>query len=442
MKQEAVMKSKLAIFTAGLGILCSTAAVMAQDVAEISWVDQSRGDIDQKIDELFVAPFNTEHPNIKLTITRQEDQENFVRMSVQARNAPDILQLNGASEVADLARAKRIVAMDDYSKKYGWDKLIQPWALESGVVDGKLYSLPLTYESMVLYFNKATFEKLGIAIPKDYAGVVAACEAAMAKDVVCFANSTGGKPSRGEWFSTWQLNAAVGPKVIYDVLKGTQPASALAPALKQNIDWIKNGWYSKRSDLYLTLGADEAWGQIAGGQALMRVSGSWELSRIKKFCEADCDWSMMPTLSDAVKPNYPLGVGETLSISADSKNPDATAEVLNALFTNKARSAQLLNAISFETWVVPVDWNAEDFPADTDPRYSRFIVDLADKAVAGDIGYTTWTFFPPKTRNYLFEAMETVLIGGLSIDDFIAGIQPLLDAERDSIPALPTPKAN
>lgn len=434
------MKFKLLAAT----LACTSAvwSAYAQDVAEISWVDQNRGDVDQKIDDLFVAPFNAEHPGIKLTITRQEDQENFVRMSVQARNAPDILQLNGAAEVTNLARANRIMGLDDYSKKYGWDKLIQPWALESGRVDGKLYSLPLTYESMVLYFNKETFQKLGIDIPKDYAGVVKACEAAMAKDVVCFANSTGGKSSRGEWFSTWQLNASAGPKVIYDVLNGTQPATALAPALQQNIDWIKNGWYSKRTDLYLTLGADEAWGQIAAGQALMRVSGSWEMSRIKKFCDTDCDWTMMPTLNDAVQPNYPLGVGETLSISADSKNPDAAAEVLNALFTNKSRSAELLNAIAFETWVVPVDWNAEDFPADTDPRYSRFIVDLADKAGASDIGYTTWTFFPPKTRNYLFESMEAVIVGGLSADDFVAGIQPLLDSERDTIPALPTPKAN
>lgn len=426
-------------------VLACTSAILpahAQDIANVTWVDQNRGEVDQKIDELFVAPFNVEHPNIKLAITRQEDQENFVRMSVQARNAPDILQLNGAAEVGNLASASRIVPLDDYAKKYGWDKLIQPWALESGVVDGKLYSVPLTYESIILYFNKATFQRLGIEVPEDYASVVKACETAMAKDVVCFANSTGGKPSRGEWFSNWQLNAAAGPKAIHDVLTGTRPATALAGALKQNIEWIKNGWYSKRSDLYLTLGADEAWGQIAAGGALMRVSGSWEMGRIKKFCDVDCDWAMMPILNEAVKPNYPLGVGETLSISADSKNPDAAAEVLNALFNNKVRSAQLLNAIGFETWVVPVDWNAEDFPADTDPRYSRFIVDLADKSGAGDIGYTTWTFFPPKTRNYLFESMEAVVVGGLSEDDFIAGIQPLLDSERESIPALPTSKAN
>jgi raffinose/stachyose/melibiose transport system substrate-binding protein len=434
------MKSKL--LAAMLACSSAVGPVHAQDAADVTWVDQNRGDVDQKIDELFVAPFNAEHRNIKLAITRQEDQENFVRMSVQARKAPDILQLNGAAEVSNLARASRIISLDDYSEKYGWDKLIQQWALESGVTDGKLYSLPLTYESIVLYFNKATFQKLGLEVPKDYAGVVKACEAAMAKDVVCFANSTGGKPSRGEWFSNWQLNATAGPKAIYDVLTGAQPASTLAAALKQNIDWIKNGWYSKRSDLYLTLGADEAWGQIAAGQALMRVSGSWEMGRIKKFCDTDCDWAMMPILNEAVKPNYPLGVGETLSISADSKNPDAAAEVLNALYTNKVRSAQLLNAISFETWVVPVDWNAEDFPAETDPRYSRFIVDLADKAGAGDIGYTTWTFFPPKTRNYLFESMEAVIVGGLSIDDFVAGIQPSLDAERDSVPSLPTSKAN
>lgn len=436
------MKKNLLRSAVATAILAFAVPAFAQQPAEVRWVDQARGEIDKKIDELFVASFNAQHPAIRLKITRQENQDSFVRMAVQARTAPDILQLDGAAAVVDLARAKRIIPLDGYAAKYGWDKLIQPWALQSGVVDGKLYSMPLTYESLVLYFNKATFAKLGIPVPKDLAGIKAACEAAAAAKIVCFANSTGGRPSRGEWFSNWQLNAAVGPKVIAEVLKGTQPASALAPALTQNIDWIKKGWYSGRPDLYLTLTADNAWSQLAAGQALMRVSGSWEMSRIKRFCSADCDWAMTPTLNDKVGPNYPLGVGETLSISADSKNPDAAAEVLNALFTDKARAAKLLNEIAFETWVVPVDWNAEDFPAGTDPRYSRFIVDLADKSMAGEIGYTTWTFFPPKTRNYLFEGMEAVIVGNRSVDDFIAGIQPILDAERASVPALPVAKGN
>lgn len=431
------MNKNLLRVAAAAAVMAGCLPALAQEPAEITWVDQARGEIDQKIDELFVASFNAEHPGIRLTITRQENQDAYVRMAVQARTAPDILQLDGAAAVVDLARAERIIPLDGYAARYGWDKLIQPWALQSGVVDGKLFSMPLTYESLVLYFNKATFDKLGIAVPKDLAGIEAACEAAAAAKIVCFANSTGGRPSRGEWFSNWQLNAAVGPEVIAEVLKGTRPASDLGPALTQNIAWIKNGWYSGRPDLYLTLSADDAWSQLAAGQALMRVSGSWEMSRIQRFCSDVCDWAMTPALNDDVAQNYPLGVGETLSISADSKNPDAAAEVLNALFVDKARAARVLNAIAFETWVVPVDWNAEDFPEGTDPRYSRFIVDLADKSMAGDIGYTTWTFFPPKTRNYLFEGMEAVVVGGRSAEEFIAGIQPILDGERDSVPALP-----
>jgi raffinose/stachyose/melibiose transport system substrate-binding protein len=104
-------------------MLATAAFALAVPVgaAEITWIDQARGDIDS----LFVEPFNAEHPDIKLEISRQENQEDAVRMSIQARNAPDILQLNGASEVANLARADLLVPLDDYAEKFGWnDKII------------------------------------------------------------------------------------------------------------------------------------------------------------------------------------------------------------------------------------------------------------------------------------------------------------------------------
>jgi len=408
--------------------------------ADITWIDQARGDIDAKIDKLFVKPFNAEHKDIDLKITRQENQEDAVRMSVQARNAPDILQLNAASEVANLARANLLVPLDDYAAKFGWADKIQPWALESGLVDGKLYSLPLTYESIILYFNKDTLAELGIEAPKTLADVKAACAAAKAAGIVCLANNTGGRTSRGEWFLTWHLNANAGPKAVQDVLTGKAEAKVLGDSISQNIDWIKNGWYSGRQDLYLSLAADDAWAQMAAGKALMRVSGSWELSRINRFCKKTCDWAMMPSLRDGVDQVFPLGVGETLSISADSDNPDAAAEVLNALFSNPKRSAKILEAIDFETWLVPVGWSADNFSDATDPRLVRFIVDMADKSRDGKIGYTTWTFFPPKTRNYLFETLETVLVGGTDVGAFIKGIQPLLDSEMDLVPPLPNPR--
>jgi raffinose/stachyose/melibiose transport system substrate-binding protein len=107
-------------------MLATAAFALAVPVgaAEITWIDQARGDIDGKIDSLFVEPFNAEHPDINLEISRRENQEDAVRMSIQARNAPDILQLNGASEVANLARADLLVPLDDYAEKFGWNDKI------------------------------------------------------------------------------------------------------------------------------------------------------------------------------------------------------------------------------------------------------------------------------------------------------------------------------
>ena len=72
-------------------------------------------------------------------------------MSIQAGTAPDIIQTNGPSEVIDLVRAGKVVALDDYAKKFGWADKMLPWAYQAGLVNGKLYSVPQTYESMLLY---------------------------------------------------------------------------------------------------------------------------------------------------------------------------------------------------------------------------------------------------------------------------------------------------
>ena len=70
--------------------------------------------------------------------------------------------------------------MDNYAEKNGWKDKLLPWAYESGILDGKLYSLPLTYESMILFYNKTLFDKKGWTIPNNAAGSTRLVRAAIA----------------------------------------------------------------------------------------------------------------------------------------------------------------------------------------------------------------------------------------------------------------------
>jgi len=64
---------------------------------------------------------------------------------------------------------------------------------------------------------------------------------------------------------------------------------------------------------------------------------------------------------------------------------------------------------------------------------------VADASAAGNYGYTTWTFFPPKTITFLIENIERVWAGDLSVEDFLAEMQSVFDPElaAGDVPPLP-----
>ena len=64
---------------------------------------------------------------------------------------------------------------------------------------------------------------------------------------------------------------------------------------------------------------------------------------------------------------------------------------------------------------------------------------LTTASQSGDYGYTTWTFFPPKTETFIIEQVEKVWAGSMSVEDYLKGIQETFDAEIAAGAGLPVP---
>jgi raffinose/stachyose/melibiose transport system substrate-binding protein len=77
-----------------------------------------------------------------------------------------------------------------------------------------------------------------------------------------------------------------------------------------------------------------------------------------------------------------------------------------------------------------------DFPADTDPRIERQYLALS---TTDTIGYTIWTFWPPKSATYIYEQMEKVLVGDVSPQDYCAGLDSLFQGELKAGKQPPVP---
>src|SRR5262249_10504586 len=75
-----------------------------------------------------------------------------------------------------------------------------------------------------------------------------------------------------------------------------------------------------------------------------------------------------------------------------------------------------------------------------DPRDARLRTTLNEAAAKNNYGYTTWTFWPPKSDTYIYEEIEKVWAGTTTTKDYLTGLNTLFAQElKDgTVPPLPS----
>jgi raffinose/stachyose/melibiose transport system substrate-binding protein len=74
-----------------------------------------------------------------------------------------------------------------------------------------------------------------------------------------------------------------------------------------------------------------------------------------------------------------------------------------------------------------------------DPRIGRIFETLSEASDSGNYGYTTWTFFPPKSDVYIYEEIEKVWAGDITPEEYLEGLQAIFEEElaAGEIPPIP-----
>ncbi len=421
-----------------------TAVPATGDKVKVSWWTENAEENYQKgLVENFVKSFNDAHPNIELEIKFTDKLDEVLRTAVQGGAGPDIIQTPGPAFVAEYIAAGHIASLDDYAKKYGWDGKIFKWALEAGKLNGTLYSLPLTYETMVMWYNKKTLADNNWQVPTSRIELEKIAEEAKAKKISPFVNGNAGWKGVNEWLvSSWYGNYA-GADVVYKALK--QDTKWDDPLLVESIallgDYMQKGYFRGSKESYFATDFPEIDADLAGGKGVFDFAGTWAFGgKDAQFKDnpKDWDWAPVPSLRDGVKPSFPIGIGSTLSINSKAKNTDAVAEVLAWVYGDAKRSAKIIHDFPGE-WVVPIDLKKDDFPADTDARFVRALETIATSSKSGDYGYTTWTFWPKKSDQFIIEQMDSVFSGKMTAAEFSKKLQDMYatEAKDNQLPPVP-----
>jgi raffinose/stachyose/melibiose transport system permease protein len=261
--------------------------------------------------------FESERPGVIVKVYGDPRISDKIRVRMIDGNPPDVSMPRDLL-IPTLARAGRIRDLTPFLEGPNWEgdarwgDTFLPGALDSWIVDGKIYGLPLSYACWTIFYNRALFRDHGWAEPKTWEEFFALCEQIKATGVAPV-STTGIYTNYPEAFlraAYYSLAGAEGWRALNNLAPGSRSAASYirAAAVLQRItqNYTLRGWE----------GATHTAAQLAfiEGRAAMTVSGSWMLYEMGDKIPRDFELGVMNF------PRFPEGVADpsTIQAGADS----------------------------------------------------------------------------------------------------------------------------
>ena len=232
-----------------------------------------------------------------------------------------------------------------------------------------------------------------------------------------------------------------GPDKVYQALTGEigwdDPDFVASVELLNQ--YQQAGYFMGGLEIYYTTSGPDRLTAFGTGEAVMNIEGTWQADNLIStyFTEEtggnEWDWVPMPSSTgDAI---FSIGMGSTRSINAASEHPEAAAEFLNHFFSSEVQADLVTKCGSGPA---PVALSAEALDG-IDPRIASYLAAMAEANAAGSYGYTTWTFWPPKSDAYIYEEVEKVWAGDMTSEEYLVGLNTLFQEElaAGDIPPIP-----
>jgi len=262
------------------------------------------------------------YPNITIKVIHvPTDYAQKVQTMIAGGTAPDIMEF--AEDVHVYSAKGQIIPLDEYVKKYDVDvkSRFAPAMIDWFTYQGKLYAMPDRAGAMIVYYNKAMFDKAGVKYPSngwtwqdflDAAKKLTIRDASGKVTQYGFANIS--------WWPYWM-------SMVYQ--NGGRMLDANGkPVMNspQNIEAIR--WYndlvyvhkvSPSPEDYANMGNPGPDQLFAQKKLAMEWTGFWNLQSLKDVPDLDWDIAPLPRNKQGGVPVF----GNGLAISKQCKNPEA-----------------------------------------------------------------------------------------------------------------------
>jgi raffinose/stachyose/melibiose transport system substrate-binding protein len=361
--------------------------------------------------------FEQSHPGVSINLIFKDFNSlvGTVPRALGSGSGPDVTEGNqGYQTDAQLVKAKLILPLDKYIKKYNWTKLYSPstWGMFRWTPDGKsfgkgpIWGLAQTGQNIVVFYNKAKLKSLGVTSPPTtfaaFDKLLATLRAKLPKgDPVIEEGNKEGYGFIHLFGGIW--GAYVKPVTvrnwIYHVPGSRYDTPGTVAALAKLQSWGKNGYFN---DDYNALGYDASATAFAKGKGVFWIGGDWDSTIIKTGLGKNAGAFAMPPGPSGQYASIG-GLSGPWHISSKTKYADLGAEWLNYVITSPQAKK-----LMFGQQQLPADSSAKA-PVN-DPYLTQVFTGFKKVADAnGLLLYTDWA--SPSMYTTLQNQYESLLAG-------------------------------
>lgn len=333
MKFKLFLKAATTVAFASVLVACGNSSSSSSSVTEVEFFSQ-KPEMQATLQEI-VDDYNKSQDEVKVKLTSVPDAGTVLKTRIANGEAPDVINIYPQNaDFKGWAADGQFVDLTDESDILG---NLNDGAAEAYAVDSKIYNVPLTTNVSGVYYNKDAFAKLGIKVPKSLAEF---------QDIVKKIKDAGQTPFAEALGDPWTVNgyaqlawiqSAGSAQAANDYLRFSDKGAIKSDQVTKNVAayldlMAGNGQANSDGALYADTVA-----VFAEGKALMMPNGSWALTVIKQQ-EPDFEVGFfpMPGLT-ADAPAMTVGAADmAVSISADSKNIDASKDFVKYLSSTEA----------------------------------------------------------------------------------------------------------
>ena len=363
---------KLASLVLALCLLLTCVSFASAEDTTITYATFSASGAQEETLKKMVEVFESKNPGVKVDVQLTGYNVYFTKLATQVGggNPPDVFEMNMENFLAYMLRGACAdlsglgIAADNYSEG----------TLSAVSSEGKLYAVPMSFSTCLLFYNKALFDQAGVGYPTDswtWADIQAAAEkiAALGEDMWGvyqpityneFYKSVKGNGGSllADDYASFTVNSPANVEVLDAMLARVRGENRVMPTAED---------MAGRGD----------WDLFQEGKLGMLITGIWAFQTFAEKCAFDWDVVIEPGYKD----KSTFFFANVNCISPDSAKKEAAAKFIDAMGSDPDIVKLRLDA-SWELPTIADQSKLTQYLEITPPQNRKAVFDSMDFAAA------------------------------------------------------------